>query len=885
VDCLDDDSVIAFLDGDVDDALRARLESHLADCAACADLVATEAGGVPETSARRSLGDALAIDASLAPGATVGRYVILNLVGRGGMGEVYAAYDPRLERKVALKLLRESSKRGKPNRAAQERLLREAQSAARLSHPNVVVVYDAGAIDDEVHGVRVYLAMEFIEGQTLAEWLAAQPRPWHAVRDVFAAAGEGLLAAHEAGLVHRDFKPQNVMIGRDGSVRVMDFGLASDRSDVPAGPATFNVEGSGAYLTTQTLAMTRTGVLLGTPLYMAPEQFLARATDARTDQFGFCVALYEALYGERPFATDTLKALTEAVVSGRPREPAQKKGVPAFLRRLVLRGLRADPAGRFRSMQDLLAALRTDPAQRRRIASVGAAVATVAVLALFGAQRVATRGQRMCRGADDKLAGVWELSRGGIRRTAVHGSFLATGSALAEGTWPRVAALLDEYAGNWTTAYTDACEATHVRGDQSDDVLDLRMGCLENARGAFRALTDVLSKADARAVAEAVNAAHALPSLDRCADVAALRAVVPPPIDPKVRAQVAEIEMQLSQVKAFSDTGKWFEARRQAGPLVEAARAIGYEPLLAETLESRSWLEVQLGDFTTARATLEESVWVGLAAHRDDIAAESANQRLSMAASIPETPGQTARWESLAETLLRRLGPGHERVEAWFHQNRAVVSYGRGEFRRAASDLDLALALKRKVLPPNHPDIARSLAAIAYVHAEMGDAESALHPAQEAFDIVRATYGDQSPSLRFAYYDRGTVLLALGRYREAENDLRRSLTLGEALSESDNGPWADDLTYLGEALAGQQKYEEAASLLERAFSIRNRIPLSAVDRAETEFALARAHWALDRNRPATVKMAREAREVYRPLPDCRKRVEEIDAWVISTRAK
>ena len=168
----------------------------------------------------------------LAPGATVGRYVILNLVGRGGMGEVYAAYDPQLDRKVALKLLHETAARGAAARTARERLLREAKAIARLSHPNVVVVHDAGAIDDPVHGDRVFLAMEFIEGETLAAWLAAAPRAWRAIRDVFAAAGEGLAAAHEAGLVHRDFKPQNVMVGRDGSVRVMDFGLASDSSVV-----------------------------------------------------------------------------------------------------------------------------------------------------------------------------------------------------------------------------------------------------------------------------------------------------------------------------------------------------------------------------------------------------------------------------------------------------------------------------------------------------------------------------------------------------------------------------------------------------------------------------------------------------------------------------
>ena len=280
------------------------------------------------------MGDALTNEGALVRGANVGRYLILGLVGRGGMGEVYAAFDPRLDRKIALKLLRETRGPETSAQAAQERLLREAQAIARLSHPNVVVVHDVGAIDDETHGVRVYLAMEFIEGQTLASWLAAAPRSWREICGVFAAAGKGLLAAHEAGLVHRDFKPQNVMVGRDGAVRVTDFGLARDTSDVAeAETTTLDLVHSETRPTTDTIALTGTGVLLGTPLYMAPEQFLARPTDARTDQFSFCVALYEALYGERPFPSDSLQTLVGAVVSGRVRQPPLKTRVPAFLRK------------------------------------------------------------------------------------------------------------------------------------------------------------------------------------------------------------------------------------------------------------------------------------------------------------------------------------------------------------------------------------------------------------------------------------------------------------------------------------------------------------------------------------------------------------------------
>jgi serine/threonine protein kinase len=239
VDCLDENTVLALIDGTLDGAARAAAERHLAICSSCCDLVATAAGAEPARLTQTDDGDHGSTERStgLAPGATVGRYVILSLVGRGGMGEVYAAYDPQLDRRVALKLLHEVAPYGSSAKIARERLLREAKAIARLSHPNVVVVHDAGAIDDPVRGERVFLAMEFIEGDTLATWLAAAPRSWRAIRDVFVAAGEGLAAAHDADLVHRDFKPQNVMVSRDGGVRVMDFGLASDASPLGAAVA------------------------------------------------------------------------------------------------------------------------------------------------------------------------------------------------------------------------------------------------------------------------------------------------------------------------------------------------------------------------------------------------------------------------------------------------------------------------------------------------------------------------------------------------------------------------------------------------------------------------------------------------------------------------
>ncbi|HEY6475651.1 MAG TPA: serine/threonine-protein kinase, partial [Polyangia bacterium] len=318
---------------------------------------------------RRPLPDATGEETGLVKGAAIGRYVVLGLLGRGGMGEVYAAYDPELDRKIAVKLLRARGGMGVAATAdGKTRLLREAQAIARLSHPNVVVVYDVGTFRDSV-----FIAMEFVEGNTLGYWLQAVDRSWREVLDVYVSAGRGLVAAHTAGLVHRDFKPENVMITKTGQVRVMDFGLAREQlaadAPSPAGQlaidagaraaaladtfgagvdpdATAKLGGaagasgeavasaSGGYLR---LKLTQTGAMLGTPAYMAPEQFAGTGGDARSDQFSFCVALYEGVYGRRPFAGDNALALMSNVVAGTVTDPPPEARVPSWIRRILLR--------------------------------------------------------------------------------------------------------------------------------------------------------------------------------------------------------------------------------------------------------------------------------------------------------------------------------------------------------------------------------------------------------------------------------------------------------------------------------------------------------------------------------------------------------------------
>jgi eukaryotic-like serine/threonine-protein kinase len=300
----------------------------------------------------------------------IGRFTIVRKLGSGGMGVVYVAYDEQLDRRVAVKLLRSA----RPTPEARARLEREAQAMARLSHPNVVTVHEVGA-----HAEQVFVAMEFVEGKDLRGWLAAEPRTWRAVVGVFSQAGEGLAAAHEAGIVHRDFKPDNALVGDDGRVRVADFGLAHGFEGAAAELSSSGLEDSQGRLS---LSLTRTGALMGTPAYMAPEQYAGKRTDARGDQFSFCVALWEALYRERPFSGETLLALSSAVSEGKINEPPADSEVPQWVQSILRRGLATAPDARWPSMRALLDALGRDPdAARRRILLVlGLGGATLALV-------------------------------------------------------------------------------------------------------------------------------------------------------------------------------------------------------------------------------------------------------------------------------------------------------------------------------------------------------------------------------------------------------------------------------------------------------------------------------------------------------------------------
>jgi tetratricopeptide (TPR) repeat protein/predicted Ser/Thr protein kinase len=792
-------------------------------------------------------------------GATPGRYVILARIGAGGMGVVYAAYDPELDRKVALKLLRtDRFTRGMAGEADRLRLLREAQALARLTHPNVVAVHDAGTFGD-----RVFVAMELVEGKTLRQWLEEAPRSWREVLDHLLPAGRGLAAAHAAGLVHRDFKPENVLIGRDGRVRVVDFGLAKALADAEEPPADAGgPPESGASLATP---LTEWGTVLGTPAYMAPEQLRGIAADARSDQFSFCVALYEALYGERPFAGEGPREIAEAVTRGTVREAPAGTRVPGWLREVVLRGLRADPRDRYAAMDDLLRDLGRDPAavRRRWLAAAAIVLVTGALfssLGYFQARRV-----RLCGGGEEKLDSLWNAGR----KQAIHAAFLATGASFAEAAWRTVEQTLDRYTAGWAGMRREACEATRLRGEQSESLLDRRMFCLDQHLQETAAVVDLFAHADGQIVEKAVVTAARLPGIENCADVEALTSKLPPPRDPALRSRVAAARTVLAGAQALTSAGKHVDALPKARQAADLARRTGYGPLEAEALYQLGLLQDLTNDSRGAEETMFGTLVKAEEAGHQEVAAQSASQLSWIVGFKQGNAAEGHRWFRLADGIAEgaRMGDGvrgdilknfaavlgqerHYREAADISRRALAFSeraFGRdgipvaliltnlgqycnqmGQQEEALRSVRRGLEIQRKKLPPDHPDFIGSYNALGNIFEYQGRLDEASDAFQRAFEISRRSYGLNHWQTAGELYNLGIVdqnrtrfPAALREYQQALAIFTASFDPGSLYVGMAQASIGEVLRLQGEPAASLASYRQALATLEKVMGPRN----------------------------------------------------------------
>jgi serine/threonine protein kinase/tetratricopeptide (TPR) repeat protein len=845
---------VAFLRGGLAAANRSVVEGHLATCSACAELVTWAAAD--QANGSRSVGhEGRPFIGQLAPGSCVDRYQILGAVGSGGMGEVYAAYHPDLDRRIALKVVHEAGADSAERRA---RLLREARAIARLSHPNVVSVYDAGTVDG-----RVYIAMEFVEGETVESWLRAGSRDWRSVVDVFIAAGRGLAAAHAAGIVHRDFKPQNVMIGRDGVVRVTDFGLARLAEDPP--------DHSGAtVMPPVALTVTKTGAVVGTPAYMAPEQFRGEAIDERADQFSFCVALHEALFGHRPRLAHFERS--------EPTDASPATSVPSWLRAAVSRGMAAPKEQRFSSMDELIHVLVRGRARpRRRALGVGVSVA-IMLVAIGGWRAARGRGRIHCEVPTARLAAAWS-GHDDSRRQAIHHAFASSGRAAPEKVWDRFAKIADDYIGQWSSMYVDTCEATHVRGEQSGEALDLRMSCLSGNLDRLRALTTVLMRADGRAIRQAIAAAADLPQNSLCADIEFLRSAVPMPRDQQTFEDVQSVRSLLREAEALRDIANFRDAHARAVALLPRAKATAYGPLVAEVLELIGGTETPNDD---AEQTLHQALFVAEAARDDATAARASVDLIYEVGVVQGRLSEANTWLGLSESILKRLGPGHERLHSWALNNFASAVEMSGDLKRAESLARQSLELKQQTLGMDHPDVAITLGTLSSILAEGGQPLAALDAADRELDILARNGDPESDHFARAQTVRGQALVPLGRGKEAEGAFAEALRIYGNQATPVDLLLSFPLQGIGDARLVQRQPDAAVPVLEDALAKRRAAAPIGHFVAETQFSLARALLESGHSRKRAMKLAEEARRAFADHKFPR-REHQITVWIANQR--
>jgi serine/threonine-protein kinase len=811
---------------------------------------------------------------TLAPGATVGRFVVLGVLGAGGMGVVLSAYDPELDRKVAVKLLHGDAGRGSESEG-RARLAREAQAMARLSHPNVVAVYEVGTVGD-----RLFIVMEQVDGQTLKQWLKAEERGWREVVAMFLAAGRGLEAAHRAGLVHRDFKPSNVLVGRDGRVRISDFGLVS-------------VSASTGEL--GALDATLTAGLVGTPAYMSPEHLRNQELDGRADQFSYCVALYQALYDARPFASDSVIALREAVLTGRPRPPSARD-VPAWLGPIVLRGLARDPAERWPSMTALLDALARDPAAARRRLAGRAALVGLGLAAVLGGLQLRLSRRNQCD-AGARLGGVWDATvRDRLRR-----AFSDTKASYSEETFTKVATRLDDYARAWRSMSEEACRATRVEGRQSDTLLDLRMACLDRRRSLLGALTEQWgSGMSPRALEQSLAAASRLPAIDECADAQALTERAPLPRDPQLVARIAAVRAQLDHAYALLEAREWKRALAEGEAAHKDATATGWPQVQAEAamiVANTLWR----GEDARAVTWAEEAARFAGAARDDRLAArglilavrsladpggEAANA-LALAAATdtivaragnpPDLRGRlllvrgaalraAARYPEAERALLEALAllePLHQDSEVI--DELAMAATSQEHFDDARKWGELVLAKEIAESGPDHPSVAAGLNNLGILFATSGDLQKSLEYFQRAdrieekalgpdtlrgavnlsnmcgvgvmmgrlavsrawcvhaLAIREKTLGPDHPLLSSTLNNLSSIDRRLGKLDDALTEIRRALAIREKAAGPQHPEVAESLQELGLVLGARGDLDGATGAFTRAYEINKKV--------------------------------------------------------------
>ncbi|HEV7558354.1 MAG TPA: serine/threonine-protein kinase, partial [Kofleriaceae bacterium] len=691
----------------------------------------------------------------------------------------------------------------------------------RLAHPNVITVYEVGN-----HGGRRFIAMELVEGETLRAGVAAGERSWRDIVAMFEAAGRGLEAAHRAGLVHRDFKPENVIVGAGGRPRVGDFGLVTTGDN-------------------QSFA--------GTPGYMAPELLDHGIANARSDQFAFAVALHEALHGQRPFPGKTIAEIAANMESG-VRTPL-RGSVPAWVTAVIERGLALDPTERWPDMGAMLDALRRDPAIRRRrfaIAGVMIASASVAIWSLARPSTVADP----CDGVADRVTATWTP----VRRVAIAEAFAATKAIYAAPLAGFVTERIDRAATAIAAARIGACRATKTYGEQSDVMLDARMACLDRHLATLASVADVLAKVDRAHLDAAKSSVATLDDVSECANVTELSALPAEPTDPTTRAALTALRERLARLEATSHLlGNNAGAADSEVALAEAKR-IGYCPVVASALYLRARL---VGDTAANKdamaastklyrdaATMADScradrvratALLALADHLDavdsagaqrgDVLAEATGAvarvvdphlRLSLLhieSDYLTATGQLDLAVAMGESavLLARSSPGG--VTPQLLEDVAITHLRHGTIDRGEELAHEARDRFRAELGPDHPQLAQLAQVLGALRQAHGDPTGAIPIVEEALRIQRANFGPEHRQVVITEANLGAVMIGARHYADARKRLEDVLPVAVRVFGDKHRLVVNIIDNLAGAARGQKDYAAAIDYAKRGIEL------------------------------------------------------------------
>ena len=644
----------------------------------------------------------------------VGRYVLRRVLGSGGMGVVYEAVDPELHRVVALKVLR--SDLG----ALQKRLLDEAQAMAMLSHPNVVTIYDVGRA-----GERVFIVMALIQGVSLRHWLAQESRSVTEILDAFEQAAEGLRAAHDAGLVHRDFKPENVFVAKDGRVLVGDFGLA-----VALDAETVAAEGSLAY--------------------MAPEQRSGESVDARSDQYSFCLALEESVRAA----------------------PA----VPRWLSKLVARGMKKDPAERFASMGALLASLRAGRSRSRGRRWALAVTIGAAGLAAGGALWVRARDApdlALCRAREGEMASLWSADVAARTEQA----FRSAKSPLADGAWAKTNSVLTEYTAAWRGAHRRTCEAPRLRDPIANAARAQTTSCLTERLEIVRAVTASLEHADAPMLEQVPAMLQLLPRVGACEDARELAQLAPPPSADKAAA-VDTTRKKIASAAATIAAGRYKEGLALAEDAWRSASAIGYLPVLAEAYLAVGTAHGRLGHARESEQALEQAASSASAGHTQVVAVRAWIQLMHFVGFEGKRYDDGFRYAEYAKAALESMPGAFELEVERLSWSRAML-LDRKRFDEALVVSRQELALVELRFGASHRLSAAALDGLAGVLAGQCKARDAIEPQEKACGILEKEYGSPHPQLALCLGNLAALHANLGDHARALTIKQRSLAMFE----------------------------------------------------------------------------------------------------------